>query len=132
MIQLKTWRKQMPLTSVAAPIWNEIAETQKLKTAWAKKAFAMDGMEMAELEDREYKAAKSRFGQEVAASYVDLKPLLLENVAISKYTQAHPNYRPALPEIVSIAEAVIVASQERPLNPMQQKQLAKLLQNSLS
>ena len=122
----------MSLTSVAAPIWNQIAEMQELKTAWAKKAFALDGEAMAALEDQEYKEAKSRFGQAVAASYLDLKPLLLENVAISKFTQEQPNYRQALPEIVSIAEAVIVASQDRPLNPMQQKQLASLLQAQMT
>lgn len=122
----------MGMTSIAAQIWNEIAKTQTLRTAWARKAFAMNGEEIAAEEDREYKILKAKEGHEVASAFLDVKPFLLENVAISKYTQAHPNYRPALPEIVSISEAVIVASQDRPLNPMQQKQLAKLLQNSLS
>lgn len=122
----------MGMTSIAAQIWNEIAKTQTLRTAWARKAFAMNGEEIAAEEDREYKILKAKEGHEVASAFLDVKPFLLENVAISKYTQEHPNYRPALPEIVSISEAVIVASQDRPLNPMQQKQLAKLLQNSLS
>lgn len=122
----------MGMTSIAAQIWNEIAKTQTLRTVWARKAFAMNGEEIATEEDREYKILKVKEGHEVASAFLDVKPFLLENVAISKYTQAHPNYRPALPEIVSISEAVIVASQDRPLNPMQQKQLAKLLQNSLS
>lgn len=122
----------MGMTSIAAQIWNEIAKTQTLRTVWARKSFAMNGEEIATEEDREYKILKAKEGHEVASAFLDVKPFLLENVAISKYTQAHPNYRPALPEIVSISEAVIVASQDRPLNPMQQKQLAKLLQNSLS
>ena len=122
----------MSLTSVAAPIWNQIAETQTLKTVWARKAFKLDGMAMAELEDKEYKTLKAKVGQGVAASYQDVMPLLTENVAISKFIQEQPNYRQALPEIVSIAEAVILASQERPLNPMQQKQLANLLQDQMT
>ena len=122
----------MSLTSVAAPIWNQIAETQTLKTVWARKAFKLDGMAMAELEDKEYKTLKAKVGQDVAASYQDVMPLLTENVAISKFIQEQPNYRQALPEIVSIAEAVILAPQERPLNPMQQKQLANLLQDQMT
>ncbi len=56
-----------------------------------------------------------------------MKPLLLENVAISKYTQAHPMYRSALPEVVSIAEAIALASMDRPLNQAQQRSLRNLL-----
>lgn len=118
----------MSLTSVAAPIWNQIARTQELRTKWAKMAFLLDGMEMAELEDREYKELKEKVGQVVAASILDVKPLLLENVAISRFTQDHPMYREVLPEIVSISEAVLIASAERPLNPMQQKQLRAQLE----
>ena len=122
----------MSLTSVAAPIWNEIAKTQKLKTAWARKAFAMDAEAMSELENSEYLAAKEKTNSWVAASYCDLKPLLLESLAISKFTQVQPQYRMALPEVLSISEAVILASKERPLNPTQQKQLSALLQADLS
>ena len=118
----------MALTSVAAPIWNEIARTQKLRTEWAKKAFSLDGMAMAELEDREWKTLMQTVDSEVASAVVRMKPLLLESVAISKYTQAHPEYRQALPEVVSISEAVMLASMDYPLNPSQQKQLHKLLQ----
>lgn len=117
----------MSLTSVAAPIWNEIARTQKLRTSWAKMAFALDAEAMAELEDREFKTLKEKVGREVAMAYLDVKPLLLENVAISTYSQAHPNYRQALPEIVSISEAVMLASKERPLSPTQQASLTSLL-----
>ena len=117
----------MGLTSVAAPIWNEIAETQKLKTAWARRVFSMNNQELAEEEDREYKALKPKVGQAVASSYLDLKPLLLENVAISKYTQGHPQYRGALPEVVSIAEAIALASADRRLSREQQTSLRSLL-----
>ena len=43
----------MGLSSVATPIWNEIARTQKLRTAWARKAFAMDSSAQDELENQE-------------------------------------------------------------------------------
>ena len=121
----------MSLTSAAAPIWNEIAQTQELKTAWAKKAFRLDGMAMAELEDEEWKALKATHGSEVASAAVSMKPFLLENEAISRYTQAHPSLAQALPEVTSISEAVMLASQDYPLNPEQQNALQTLLQQML-
>ena len=120
----------MSLTSVAAPIWNEIAKTQKLRTAWARKAFALDGMEMAALEDEEYRPLKAEHGQEVAHAYLMVRPLLLENVAISRFIQEtdQSNLRQALPEVVSISEAIYLASMESPLMPIQQASLRTLLE----
>ena len=119
----------MGLSSVATPIWNEIARTQTLKTEWARKAFALNDQEMSELENREYQELKPRVGQTVAAAFSDLKPLLLENQAISRYIQAQgdPALRQALPEVVSIAEAIAIASMDRPLSPSQQTSLQNLL-----
>ena len=122
----------MSLTSVAAPIWNEIARTQPLKTEWARKAFAMDQAEMAALEDREYQALKRRVAPVVASAFLDLKPLLIERRAITRFTLEHPEFLQALPEIASVSEAVIYASMDRPLSPMQQKVLARLLQDDLT
>ena len=119
----------MGLTSVAAPIWNEIAKTQTLRTDWAKMAFALDDQAMSEIENREYQELKPKVGQAVAAAFSDLKPLLLENQAISRYIQAQddPTLRQALPEVVSIAEAIAIASMDRPLSPLQQTSLQSLL-----
>lgn len=83
---------------------------------------------MAELEDREFKTLKLRVDHDVAMAYQDMRPLLTENVAISKYTQRHSEYRQALPEIVSISEAIAVASMDRPLNQTQQDSLKSLLE----
>jgi hypothetical protein len=119
----------MGLSSVATPIWNEIARTQKLRTTWAKKAFAMSSSAQDELENQEYKELKAKVGHEVAAAFSDLKPLLLENAAISRYIRAQGDLtlRQALPEVVSIAEAVAIASMDRPLSRMEQTSLANLL-----
>ena len=122
----------MALTSVATAVWNQIAETQKLKTAWAQKVFALNPEEMQQAEDKEYKALARTVGHDVAASYQDVKPLLLENEAISRFTQAQPMYREALPELTSIAEALILASMERPLSQTQQKLLRRLLAADLA
>ena len=121
----------MSLTSIAAPIWNEIAQTQPLKTEWARKAFVLDGLAMAELEDREWKTIKAKSDSETAAALTDMKPLLLENVAIAKFTQEHPELRQALPEVASISEALILASQDYQLSRMQQAKLRGLLQAAI-
>ena len=61
----------MSLTSVAAPIWNEIAKTQTLKTAWAKKAFAMTAEEMTDLENKEFASLTKTTPANVASAYLD-------------------------------------------------------------
>lgn len=117
----------MSLTSVAAPIWNEIAKTQTLKTAWARRVFAMDQEAIAEAENQEYENLKRMVGQEVATAYLDVKPLYLERRAIARFTQENPNFLQALPEIASTSEAVLIASADRPLNRQQQRSLKRLL-----
>lgn len=122
----------MGLTSVAAPIWNQIAKEGNLRTEWARKAFALDPDKMASLEDAEYKALLAKgVPQPVAMGYLDLKPLLLENVAISRHIQKtqQTSLRTALPEVTTLNEAIMLASMERPLNPSQQMQLRQLLQS---
>ena len=124
----------MSLTSVATRIWNEIAEGQQLKTQWAKKAFLLSPDEMAELEDLEYKELVKKYPHEVAAAFLDMKPLLLENVAISRHIQRTNSLelRNALPEVTTINEAVMLASLDRMLTRSQQKQLTELLKAEVS
>lgn len=121
----------MSLTSVAAPIWNQIAR-QRLQTPWARKAFKLDADGMVELMNQEYAKLTAEVGGTVASAYLDVKPLLLENQAISRFTQAQPMYRAALPEITSIQEAILIASQDHLLTTLQQKKLQKLLEADLN
>lgn len=122
----------MSLTSIAAPIWNEIARTQELKTDWARMTFALKPDAMAEMENREYEALlKRKISQPVASAYLDMKPLLMERKAISRHLLKHPELSRALPEVTSINEAVILASSDRPLSRQEQKRLTVLLQEEL-
>lgn len=135
MIQLKNSKAKGPamsLSSVATPIWNEIARTQTLRTAWARKAFALDDAAMTALENKEFARLKQAEGQAVASAYLDMKPLLLENLAISRYCESRPDLRNALPEVPTVTEAVLLASADHPLSPQQQKRLQVLLQESNS
>ena len=121
----------MSLTSVAAPIWNEIAKTQELKTAWARKAFAMTADEMAALEDAMYQTLMKQNNHQVVSAYLDAKPILLERKAISAHLQKHPELRNALPEVTTVAEAVSLVSMDRPLSRSEQAKLTQLLKADL-
>ena len=125
----------MSLNSVATPIWNEIARTHELKTAWGRKAFSLNAAQMVKLVNQEYEELKAAgVSTEVCKAYLDLKPLLLENVAISRHIQQtdNPSLRQALPEVTTVNEAVILASADQELSTLQQRRLEKLLQSALS
>ena len=123
------------MLQVAAPIWNEIARTQKLKTAWARKTFPMTSEQMMQEHEREGAELRQR-GEEptVIVSYLETKPLLLENMAISRYLlQANrPELRDAMPEVTTPSEAVLLICSGRPLKPSQQQRLLTLLQKAQS
>lgn len=124
----------MSLNSIATPIWNEIAKTQQLRTEWGKKAFALDQAGMVDLVEKEYLELKKQgIPVETCKAFLDLKPLLLENVAISRHIQQtdNPSLRQALPEVTTINEAVILASRDQPLTTFQQRQLSELLKKAL-
>ena len=125
----------MSLNSVGTEIWNEIAETQQLKTVWAKKAFRMTSDQMCQQVSEEYEKLKAAgVPHAVASAFLDVKPLLLENEAISRHiVKTNSDFlRSALPEVVSVDEAVMLASMDSPLTISQQKQLAQLLRAASS
>lgn len=120
---------------VNSAIWNEIAKTQKLKTSWARKTFNLDQEEMIENHSKECKILRNRdFDPDVILSFLEVKPLLLENVAISNYVmmKGDPDLRQALPEVCTVNEAVVLGTMENRLNPSQQEQLKELLDSILT
>jgi hypothetical protein len=66
-------------------------------------------------------------------AYRRVAPLLVEHAAISAYVAQQPdgNLRAALPEITCVGDAVMFASAEYQLTPLQQAKLKKLLINVL-
>lgn len=94
----------MALVNVADFVWNNIARTQQLRTPWARRAFALDNQQMAELEDADYLVLKEKVGYAVASGFIHVRPLFFESVAISRYVENHPEFRSALPEIVTPEE----------------------------
>jgi len=122
----------MALVNVADFIWNDIARTQQLRTPWARRAFALDNQQMADLEDADYFALKDKFGAAVASGFVNVRPLFFESAAIERYVRMHPGFAAALPEISSPEVGALVASLDnRLIQDAEEAQLAALLATEL-
>ncbi len=92
---------------------NEIAQSQILKTPLGRYIFNLQSFdEFDEYTDKQYYLFCSQgYDHAVASRVVELLPLVLENVAISKYIQAKntPYLRNSMPEILDANEALIYA-----------------------
>ena len=111
-----------------ARVWNEIARTQTLKTAWAKRMFPLDSETMAEWLDEELdRIAATGPSKALVASYLKIMPLLWENEAIAEFVTTNPDLIPALPSVESVKEAVLIATMDYRMDEAEQEELADLL-----
>lgn len=116
------------------PVWNEIAASQPLSQPWFN-LFRMDFEELTKaLEPIEKKLETQGVDSTVIRAYLLTAPLLVENEAVSSYIEmtGRQDLRNSLPELTSVNEAVILATQEYRLNPSQQARLTKLLKQAQS
>ena len=119
---------------VPMQVWNEIAKGQALSQPWAT-LFRMtpdqlpQGLEKLVDEPIEALGADNR----TVLAYRLVAPLLIENEAISAFVleDNRPDLRTAMPELISVNEAVSLASLEYRLTPLQQKNLTQLLQAAI-
>ena len=115
---------------VPTPVWNAIAQTQTLKHApWTTLFSLAPDEQLAALADLENQLSDLGADSRTIRGYVLVAPLLLENVAISKYLQATGSLglRGALPELTTISEAVDLATAEFSLTQSQEERLHQLL-----
>lgn len=113
-----------------ATIWNQIAKTQPVASAYWLSLMEKDQQQLTEaLAKLEAELERKGVDAAVTRSYLLVAPLLRETVAISRYVdaQASPELRSCLPEVTSINEAVALATAEYRLKPSQQTRLAELL-----
>lgn len=110
-------------------VWNRIAETQELRTEFARRVFPMEpdaqAAELALLSAR--LEAEGVRPPEVRAAYALAMPLLWENRAIQAFVKENPGLAPGLPDVADVTEAVAISSMEFPMTIEQQAQLARLL-----
>ncbi|MBP2641197.1 MAG: hypothetical protein H6Q66_2148 [Firmicutes bacterium] len=116
------------MLNIAAVIWNRIAIEEPMLTPWGKRTFSLDNMELAEEMDRKAKELEQRVeNRRVVSGFLLVAPLVAEEKAIRKYAEEHPSIRMLLPEVTSLEEAAILATQEYRLTEDQQKDLLTLL-----
>lgn len=115
------------MQQVAAKIWNEIAPTAR-HPEW-RLLFSLKRTELPSALDRI--AARIReqgiVDPLVILAYLQLAPLLQERQAVQAWVAKHPNYRSALPELISTNEALMMAISEHRLKVSQTRELRKLL-----
>jgi hypothetical protein len=118
------------MLQVPAEILNNIAKTQTLRSQWATNLFSMNQQELNQQDQEQYsQMVQAGTDSTVAKAYQAVAPLLMENVAISKYIQQteQPELRSCLPEIATVNEAIYLASKEYTMTAAQQTQLKALL-----
>ena len=117
--------------SVAAEIWNQIAETQPMATQrWSRLA----KLDQQQLNDQlETVMNQIKAPNKVVLAFVTVAPLLLENEAISLWILANESHqmRSALPEVTTVSEAVNLGSMEYSLTETERARLADLLRSEV-
>lgn len=118
------------MLSIPAPIWNRISRHAQ-DPGWAL-VFAMNGAGQERAMDRLGQLLSARgIDPVVILAYKQLAPLLAEPAAIAHFTMLNPEYRGAMPEICSIAEAMIYAGGDYWLDEGAVRQLRALLAEPL-
>jgi len=111
----------------SATIWNQIAEMGPLATAWAEQMFPLPAAQLDRALEREEARLAAAVGDQVAAAYLKVMPLLWERAAISNYLREHPETAGALPPLETATEAVLMAERDFSLTIPQKKRLLALL-----
>lgn len=115
-------------------VWNEIARDQTLKSPRNQKLFQMNPNDRdRELAEEVQQLVSTGIDKTVAAAYQKVIPLLQENQAISRYILKHErtDLRAALPEVLTVDEAVMLMQQDFLLDAPKTRQLKSLI-NRLS
>jgi hypothetical protein len=115
----------------AATFWNQVAESQHLKTDWAKQMFPLPQQQLDQaLENEEAKLTRQTNDPQLAAAYLKIMPLLWENAAISNFLLANPTLKIAMPPIESASEAMSVARKDFRLTTGQLTKLSEMLKKT--
>jgi hypothetical protein len=113
---------------VPQSVWRRIAQTQELRTAWARYFFPLVQHDMYRIIDQVGEnLEKAGYPAKVITSYLTVLPLLVEHSAIQRFVVDNGSYSAALPEVLSKQEAVILMSRDKMLSPDEEQSLMELL-----
>lgn len=114
------------MLQIATPVWNQIAPMAE-SLLWQRR-MSMDYQGMTEeMESLGTKLRDEGAPAEVALAYQQVAPLLMERRAIQTFLRQNPRYREALPEILTVNEAILLMVREHNLTVSQTRILRKLL-----
>jgi hypothetical protein len=112
----------------AARYWNQVAESQRLATPWAKQMFPLPQSELdAALAAEEARLTRETNDPVVASAYLKVMPLLWERTALSNFLLANPSMRIAMPPVESVPEAIQMARKDFRLTTGQMTTLSRML-----
>ena len=113
---------------VPQSVWRQIAQTQELRTAWARYFFPLVQHDMYRIIDQVGEnLEKAGYPAKVITSYLTVLPLLVEHSAIQRFVVDNGSYSAALPGVLSKQEAVILMSRDKMLSPDEEQSLMELL-----
>lgn len=112
---------------IPVSVWSQIAPKMQ-----DKQLAAMLAAPTQEQSDEAMEAwARAKVGSNdpmLLQAFLDVAPLLKENVAISHWTERNPQWKAALPELLTVAEAARAAQADYLLDATQTRQLIEQLQ----
>ncbi len=115
-------------------IWNQVAASQPLNPFWREVMAAPPEEMEAAVARVDALAQRSTQDNRVILAHRLVAPLLVENEAISGFLMETQQgaLRASLPEVISMNEAISLASMEYRLEPRQAAQLRRALRGTLA
>ena len=111
-----------------ASVWNQIAETQDLKTDWANLMFPLPQDQLDLAMENELQRVKGETGSPVvAAAYLLTMPLLWEVEAIRNWQEQTGQVLPSLPILETVPQAMAVARGDYLLDQPEAEILRRML-----
>lgn len=111
-----------------ASVWNQIAETQDLRTEWANLMFPLPQDQLDLAVESELQRVKGETGSPVvAAAYLLTMPLLWEVEAIRNWQEQTGQVLPSLPILETVPQAMAVARGDYLLDQPEAEILRRML-----
>ena len=120
------------MLNIMQNVRKQIADTGKMKSPKLKAIFLMKDEDQADQELLKLARKQVQLKEALVLPWVTAAPLLLENEAITAFTAKNPDWKAALPEILTVAEASQVAQVNYLLNATQTAQMIESLKRPLS
>jgi len=114
------------MLQIDSRVWNQIAPLAR-DPVWQRRMAMQHEPLVAELEAMADRLRAQGVPSIVVLAYQQAAPLLQERPAIQSFLKTNPQFREALPEVLSVNEAILLMVNEHHLTVSQTRVLRKLL-----